>query len=55
MTVTLNWHWLLVAIAAPVSAIPVGEVVVSVPPQTVADALATVNPVGSVLVNATPV
>jgi hypothetical protein len=34
---------------------PVGAVVVSVPPQTVADALATVKPVGNVSVNATPV
>jgi len=34
---------------------PVGLVVVNVPPQTVADALATVSPVGSVSVNATPV
>src|SRR6266852_5896296 len=34
---------------------PVGAVVVSVPPHTVADALATVSPVGSVSVNATPV
>lgn len=33
----------------------VGAVVVSVPPQTVALALATVNPVGKVSVNATPV
>src|SRR6476469_4272517 len=32
---------------------PVGAVVVSVPPQTVAEALATVKPVGSVSVNAT--
>jgi len=40
---------------APVSAIPVGFVVVSVPPQTVAEALATVRPVGSVSVKATPV
>ena len=40
---------------APVNAIPVGAVVVSVPPQTVAEALATVRPVGSVSVNATPV
>jgi hypothetical protein len=38
-----------------VSAIPVGAVVVSVPPQTVAEALATVRPVGSVSVKATPV
>src|SRR5689334_10004123 len=40
---------------APVSAMPVGAVVVSVPPQTVAEALATVRPVGSVSVKATPV
>src|ERR1700704_1229542 len=55
VTVTLNWHWLLAAIVAPVSAIPVGDVVVSVPPQTVAEALATVRPVDSVSVNAMPV
>src|SRR6185312_7885450 len=55
VTVTLNWHWLFTAIVAPVKAIPVGEVVVSVPPQTVAEALATVSPVGRVSVNATPV
>jgi hypothetical protein len=54
VTVTLNWHWLFTAIVAPVSAIPVGAVVVSVPPQTVAEELATVRPVGSVSVNATP-
>jgi len=54
VTVTLNWHWLLVLIVAPESAIPVGAVVVSVPPQTVAVLLATVNPVGNVSVNATP-
>ena len=52
---TLNWHWLLAAIVAPTKEIPVGAVVVSVPPQTVAEALATVRPVGSVSVNATPV
>src|SRR5207237_3033115 len=52
VTVTENWHWLFTAIVAPVSAIPVGAVVVSVPPQTVAEALATVKPVGSVSVNA---
>src|ERR1700761_1989882 len=34
---------------------PVGAVVVNVPPQTVAVAFATVRPVGSVSVNATPV
>ena len=55
MTVTLNWHWLLAAIVAPLSAIPVGAVVVSVPPQTVAEALATVSPAGKLSVNATPV
>jgi hypothetical protein len=55
VTVTLNWHWLLAAIVAPESAMPVGAVVVNVPPQTVADALATVMPVGNVSVNATPV
>lgn len=55
VTVTLNWHCPLAAMVAPVSEIPVGAVVVNVPPQTVADALATVSPVGSVSVNATPV
>src|SRR5580765_7715302 len=54
VTVTLNWHWLLAAIVAPTKEIPVGAVVVSVPPQTVAEAFATVSPVGSVSVNATP-
>src|SRR6266568_7841140 len=34
---------------------PVGAVVVRVPPQTVAEELATVSPVGRVSVNATPV
>jgi hypothetical protein len=55
VTVTLNWHWLFAAMVAPLSAMPVGAVVVSVPPQTVAEALATVKPVGNVSVNATPV
>ena len=55
VTVTLNWHWPLAAIVAPERAIPVGAVVVSVPPQTVALAFATVNPVGSVSLKATPV
>jgi len=55
VTVTLNWHWPFAAMVAPVRAMPVGAVVVSVPPQTVVDALATVKPVGSVSVNATPV
>ena len=39
----------------PDRAMPVGAVVVRVPPQTVAVALATVSPVGRVSVNATPV
>src|SRR5438876_1363761 len=39
---------------APVRVIPIGAVVVRVPPQTVEDAFATVNPTGSVSVNATP-
>src|SRR6476646_5881398 len=55
VTVTENWHWLLAAIVAPLRAMPVGAVVVRVPPQTVAEAFATVRPVGSVSVNATPV
>jgi hypothetical protein len=55
VTVTLNWHWLLVAMDAPAKSIPVGDVVVSVPPHTVAEALATVSPADSVSVNATPV
>src|SRR5271169_3254160 len=41
VTVTLNWHWLFELIVAPDSAMPVGAVVVSVPPQTAALALAT--------------
>src|SRR5713226_9079801 len=55
VTVTLNWHWLLVLMPAPDNAIPVGEVVVSVPPQGVAVPFATVRPVGSVSLNPTPV
>jgi hypothetical protein len=55
VTVTLNWHWPLAAIVAPVREIPVGLVVVRVPPHTVDVLFATVNPVGSVSVNATPV
>jgi hypothetical protein len=55
VTVTLNWHWLFTAIVAPVRAMPVGAVVVNVPPQAVAEAFATVRPVGSVSVKATPV
>src|SRR5437868_561389 len=55
VTVMLNTHWLLAAIVAPVRLIPVGAVVVTVPPQMPAEAFATVNPVGSVSVKATPV
>jgi len=55
VTVTLNWHWLFAAMVAPDREIPVGAVVVSVPPQTAAVAFATVRPVGSVSLNATPV
>jgi len=54
VTVIENWHWLLTAMVAPERAIPVGAVVVKVPPQTVAVALATVRPVGRVSLNATP-
>ena len=55
VTVTLNWHVPLAATVAPVREIPVGAVVVSVPPHTVLVLLVTVSPVGSVSVNATPV
>src|SRR5262249_9788922 len=47
VTVTENWHWLLVAMVAPLRAMPVGAVVVNVPPQTVAVAFATVRPAGN--------
>jgi hypothetical protein len=55
VTVTLNWQLEFVAIAAPLNAMLVGAVVVNVPPQTVAVALATVRPLGSVSLKATPV
>jgi hypothetical protein len=45
----------LAAIVAPVKEIPVGAVVVKVPPHTVDVLFATVSPVGSVSVNPTPV
>ncbi len=54
VTVTLNWHWLFAPIAAPARLIPVGEVVVRVPPQTVEVEPATDSPVGSTSVNDTP-
>src|SRR5579859_5088589 len=55
VTVTENWHWLFAAMVAPESEMPVGFVVVNVPPQTVEVELATVRPVGSVSENATHV
>jgi len=55
VTVTENTHWLFTAIVAPVSVMPVGFVVVSVPPQVLDELLATVSPVGRVSLNATPV
>jgi hypothetical protein len=55
VTVMLNWHWPFAAIVAPVITMPVGAVVITVPPQTEAVAFATVRPVGSVSVKATPV
>jgi len=54
VTVTLNVQGVPVAIIAPVSEIPVGAVVLRVPPHTVDVEAATVRPVGSVSVNATP-
>lgn len=54
VTVTENWHWLFTGTVAPDNAMPVGDVVVNVPPHTVEVLLATVNPVGSVSVKATP-
>src|SRR5579859_129184 len=54
MNVTLNTHWLLTGMLAPDKAIPVGAVVVRVPPHTVAEELPTVSPAGSVSENATP-
>ena len=55
VTVTLNWHWPLAAIVAPLRAMPVGAVVVTVPPQAVVVPSATVKPVGNASVKATPV
>src|SRR5262249_14169721 len=55
VTVTENWHWLLAAIVAPDRAmVPEAAVVVTVPPQMVAVASATVKPAGNVSLNATP-
>jgi len=51
----MNWHWLFTATVAPERAIPVGAVVVNVPPHTVDVEFVTVSPVGSVSVKATPV
>jgi hypothetical protein len=55
VTAITSWHWLLTAMVAPGKTIPVGAVMVSVPPQTVAEAFATVIPAGSVSEKATPV
>src|ERR1700676_1259842 len=55
VTVTLNTHGVLTAMVAPARAMAVGVVVVSVPPQTVAEEVAIVRPVGSVSEKATPV
>jgi len=55
VTTTLNWHCPPTAIVAPVNEIDVGFVNVTVPPQTVADAVGTVNPAGNVSVKPTPV
>jgi hypothetical protein len=55
VTVMEKRHWLLAAMVAPVREMPVGADSVNVPPQIVAVAFATVSPVGSVSVKATPV
>src|SRR5262245_36995510 len=55
VTVTLNWHFPTAGTVAPASEITVGAVVVSVPPQTDAEELLTVNPAGKVSVKLTPV
>src|ERR1043166_6208509 len=54
VTVTEKVHWPPTATDAPASEMLVGFVVVSVPPQTVDVPLATVSPVGSVSLKATP-
>ena len=55
VTVTLNWHWLLTAMVPPVRAMLVGAVVVAFRRKRWRKHSATVSPVGSVSVNATPV
>src|SRR5713101_965372 len=55
VTVTLNTHWLFTATLAPLRTIPVGAVVVRVPPQVLDELLATVSPAGRVSLNPTPV
>ena len=54
VTVTLKAHMLPAAIVAPDRLMLPGAVVVSVPPQTVVDALATVSPGGNASAMATP-
>ncbi len=55
VTVTLNAHVPLAVIVAPERAMVLEPLVVKVPPQTVAELLATVSPAGRLSVNATPV
>jgi hypothetical protein len=56
VTVTVNVQFVLVPMAPPLSEIMLGAVVVSVPPPHTAELpVGTVNPAGSVSVNATPV
>nr|WP_249160202.1 hypothetical protein [Bradyrhizobium manausense] len=55
VVVTLNTHWPLAAMVAPVIVMLPGAVNVTVPPQMVALAFGTVRPAGNVLVKPTPV
>lgn len=55
VTVTLNEHDALAASEPPVMLMVLGAVVVTVPPQVVADPFATVSPAGSVSVKLIPV
>src|SRR5713101_3704436 len=57
VTVTLNWHWLLVLIVVPESVMVFVPLMVRllVPPQTLLVPLTTVSPAGKLSVKATPV
>ena len=55
VTVTVKMHWVPPVSEPFVQEMPVGAVSVTVPPQTVALALGTLRPVGSVSVKPTPV